>query len=109
MFSLARGLLTFLFLMWSLLLLGGGSLIGLVGDGLASLLSGAGLAWLASGAEGLGKALVFIVWITSACVYGVFFALLGKLRLPVPVMRPEAQAPVGDAVTLNRDKDGVYR
>jgi hypothetical protein len=113
MFTLSRVVLTLLFLLWSLLLLGGSGLIGLVGDGLAHLLSGIGLAWLASAAEGLGKALVLIIWIVSALFFAIFFFAAGQisaiLRRTVREQQNEGAGRASGIVTLERDGDGVYR
>lgn len=103
MASFGRIFLTLMFLFWSLLLLGSSGIVGLLGDGLALLLSGIGLSWLAGAAAGLGKAILLVIWIVSACVYGVFFALLGARLVP------PGQAAEPGQVTLHRDADGVYR
>ncbi len=114
MFSVARILLTLAFLVWSLLLLGGSGLVGWIGDGLAGLLTQVHLSWLANAAAGLGKALILIVWIVSAMIFAVFFAITGRIATAA---KEAARAPStyqqrqggGDAtVTLERGKDGSY-
>jgi hypothetical protein len=118
MFSLGRILLTLVFLLWSLLLLGGSGLIGWAGDGLAGVLAQMHLGWLASAAAGIGKAIIMIVWIVSAIIYAIFFVLAGQLRRAAqqaartsesssrPSSQPSSQ---GDPITLNRESDGSYR
>jgi hypothetical protein len=114
MFSLARVLLTIAFLFWSLLLLGGSGLVGWIGDGLSGLLTQIHLGWLASAAAGLGKALILIVWIASAIVYAVFFAMTGQISRAVQASVKAAQQSTDHpdtraTVTLERAPDGSYR
>jgi hypothetical protein len=113
MFSLARVLLTLAFLCWSLLLLGGSGLVGWIGDGLAGLLTQIHLGWLANAAAGLGKALLLIVWIVSAIVYAIFFAMTGQIgrvvQASVRAARDQQSTPNdGATVTLERDVDGTF-
>jgi hypothetical protein len=116
MFSPARILLTLAFLLWTILLLGGSGLVGWIGDGLAGLLTQIHLGWLANAAAGLGKALIFLIWVVSAIFFAIFFSLSGQLGRIVQAGQRAAQQqarerPAADTatVTLERDADGSYR
>jgi hypothetical protein len=100
------GLIT-IFALWSLLLFGGSGAIGWIGAGLAQLLAQIHLGWLGSIAAGLGKLLLFFIWLASAGVFALLFAATGHFNRAAPQARPDDAA--NTTVTLERTPDGGYR
>jgi hypothetical protein len=110
----ARIALVVAFALWSLLLFGGSGLVGWIGDGLAQLLTNIHLGWLGTIAAGLGKALIFIIWLFSAMIFSILFAMTGQLRAAVQASQRRAQSQPGESaeeatVTLERGPDGSFR
>jgi hypothetical protein len=114
MFSAARIVWTLMFLAWSLLLLGAGGLVGWAGDGLGALMTSINMDWLASALAGLGKLVLFLIWLPTALLFALVFAMMGmngRFVMHHPGAAPAASpAPAGSGtVTLERGADGVYR
>jgi hypothetical protein len=108
--SRARLGLVAAFTLWSLLLFGSSGVIEWIGNGLVQLLAHIHLGWLGSIIAGLGKALIFIIWLISACAFVIFFALTRQLRRAMQAPSPTSTSQVADAtVTLERAPDGSYR
>jgi hypothetical protein len=108
--SRARLGLVALFALWSLLLFGGSGVIEWIGDGLVQMLAHIHLGWLGTILAGLGKALIFIIWLISACAFAIFFSLTGQLRRAMQAQAAKPSGQTTDAtVTLKRAPDGSYR
>lgn len=108
--SRARLGLAAVFTVWSLLLFGSSGVIEWIGNGLVQLLAHIHLGWLGGVLAGLGKALIFIIWLISACAFAIFFALTGQLRRAMQAPSPTSTTQTADAtVTLERAPDGSYR
>ncbi len=98
-------------------MLGSSGLVGWLGEGLAQLLANISLGWLASAVAGIGKALILFVWIISAILYALFFAMTGQIGramqngIPMAAQQTPASPTKTDSatVTLERAPDGSYR
>jgi hypothetical protein len=109
--SRARISLLALFALWSVLLFGSSGLIEWIGNGLVQLLAHIHLGWLGTILTGLGKALIFIVWLASAILFTFGFTVAGRLSKAASAAANHGspQNATTTTVTLERDTDGSYR